>query len=1648
MNKREKLIANIEAIKVALQENKITEEDKIILKQYTGFGELKCILLNPEKPEQFSESEKNLIPLVKELQNVIQSKSRSNEEFKQYLESLKRSVMTSFYTPPELIQELNSGFADMNLSFDKILEPSAGMGVFFRIQGNSYTAIEKDILTGKILKALNPDKDVHICGFEEMPHSIKGTFNLVSSNIPFGDFKVFDADLLSKPNTERARACNTIHTYFFEKGLDTLKEGGILAFITSTGVMDSRKNEEFRHYLMTKADLITAIRLPQKTFADTKVQSDLIVLQKNSSKTQLHKREKDFIISSKLDNVENYSNTYYKNYENIIQTNSYIGTNLYGKPSMIYEHNGGINGIAKDVRNIISSDFKRINIDLFKGQNQLQQTNSAQLSLFDEFFSFVEDTQGKEEKKEIEVAEFTFDNPIFDRIGSFQLHKNLVGIAVNNTTAKVLNYDSEHLDLIRKYIEVRDSYFSLKNYEKEHFVESPQFRKNLNEKYDSFVNSFGFVTDNVRFFKDDAAIAEIRSLELIVEGEIQKADIFREAVAFAKQKEIYSPEEALSLSLNNFNQVDLSYISKLTQLYENDVIEKLEGKILLNPETYMFEEANVFLSGNVGKKLDNAKYIFSKDDSNRQLALSIKRLEMVIPTMIPFEDIGISLGERWIPCEIFSEFASSIFDEKVSVVYNMTMDEFGITARYSFQAHEKYSVLSTNRRYSATDVLRYAMIDNMPEMTKKIQVGDGTSTVPDTEAIQSMNNKIMLLQTEFKQWLNSMSEEKKRLLETVYNSKFNCYVKPQYDGTFQTFPDLDKDSLGIQDLYSSQKDAILLLKNNGGGIIDHEVGGGKTLIQCVAAYEMKRLGMANKPMIIGLKTNLVQIADTFKKAYPDAKILYANKEDFTKEKRTDFFNKIQNNNWDCIIMTHEQFKAIPQSLDIQRGIISEEVDKIEDAIRNYNEDESSNYKQLEKSLIKRKENLQYKLSVITSSINKTKDQVVDFNTMGIDHIFVDESHKFKNLMFQTRHQRVAGLGNSNGSERSLNLLFAIRTIQQKTGKDLGATFLSGTTISNSLTELYNIFNYLRPNAMKEQGIFSFDAWASIYTLKSKDYEFNVTNDIVQKERFREFVKVPELAAFYAQITDYKTAEDIGVDRPQKNEIFMALEQTNQQRDMFTRLKDFAKTGDGTIIYREPLSDSEQKAKMLIATNTAKKAALDMRLINNTMFSDEPNNKVNVVVNKIYEYYMKYNTHKGTQFVFSDLGTYKPGNNFNIYSDLKQKLIEKGIPAKEIQFIQTATTDKKRAELFDKMNDGSCRIIVGSTEMLGTGVNAQKRCVAIHHFDIPWTPKDLEQRNGRGVRKGNDIAKLYANNKVDVIVYGTKQTLDTYKFNLLKNKALFISQIKKNNIAVRTIDEGGLDKDSGMNFSEYLAVLSGNTDLLERAKLEKIVIQLKSEENTFLKQLRNRDLKINNFSKEIANNQRIISLFNLDLKEFQSFPKNSNGDIISPNYKIGNRILNDEKQIGETINKILDTPNDNMGYLKIGNIANFELLMKAEILFTNDGIEQHSNKLYVSGHLKYSYNSGHVARSPKLAADYAINALKRIEGLIQSYQQKNLEIREKIKTLKKIDLKFLSKDKLNQTTQKLAEITEKINNSLMSKQENIMQNTMEEKGYKR
>ncbi|MGJ1454591.1 N-6 DNA methylase [Sphingobacterium multivorum] len=1763
-SKKQHLQQNIDALRIAFklenEKRQATVGERLLMMQCSGFGGLKFVL-NPIANEidinHWRKTEHDLFPITQELHELLKENATDEKQYRRYVDSMKSSVLTAFYTPPEVINAISSTLRDSGLNIDKFLDPSAGIGSFvqsFAESQTKVTAYEKDLLTGKILKHLYPESNIRISGFEEIPEREQNSYDVIASNIPFGDTSVFDISYSRSKDSAKVQAARSIHNYFFLKGADMLRDGGILAYITSQGILNSPKNEPIRRALMQDNNLVAAIRLPNNLFteyAGTEVGSDLIILQKNTAKQSLTETEELFC-QSKQTKYNTPSNAYFQNGTRVIHTDRKIDTDPYGQPAIIYIHKDGVAGIAKDLKMMLSDDFgKHLNVDLYKGERNdepivqipvqptppviereiiqpeqprftqttivKESSQEKQLSIFDLFENVSEPvmavappkrtTQAKRQtankrrgaigrqtdlfssatqqpytppvsngttngttatnsnKQEVIGDLFSGINgngqadkpavpdtipepaPYSGKLQSF--HRNDCLVVDNGWVGHLQDVDTAdgtavfhplQLPTSQKaraeaYIAVRDIYQELYNKEANFQTEHKEERENLNRLYDAFVKRYGNLNsaDNVKLIKTDSSGKEIPYLERVVGGVVHKADIFSRPVSFSTVTiATDNPEEALAASLNKYGSVDLGYMSEISGMPDDALKEALNGRIYYNPLQKEYEISERWIAGNVVEKAEDVRTYIENNPDDAQAKASLTVLEEARPRRIEFEELDFNLGERWIPTGIYARFASHLFDTDVLVHYSESSDDFSVKCdRKNLHIWEKYAVKAESRTFDGIALLKHALVNTTPDITKKIKVGDQEVKVRDMEAIQMAYTKIDEIRTAFTEWLHAQNDEFKNRLTDQYNDTFNCFVRPNYEGTHQDFPGLDRKALGIKDLYSSQKDTVWMIKLNNGAICDHEVGAGKTLVMCVAAQEMKRLGLAHKPMIIGLKSNVHEIAEAYRTAYPHAKILFPGKEDFTPQKRLRIFGDIKNNDWDCVILTHDQFGMIPQSPEIQKEILEIELDSVErnlDALQSQGKEVTRG---MLAGVIKRKENLEVKLKTLQHDIENRKDDVVDFKMMGIDHLFVDESHQFKNLMFNTRHTRVAGLGNVDGSQKAMNLLFAIRTIQERINADMGATFLSGTTISNSLTELYLLFKYLRPRAMEKQGIHSFDAWAAIYARKTTDYEFSVANNIVAKERFRYFIKVPELAQFYSEITDYRTAKDIGIDRPNKNEVLYNIPPTTDQAEFIQKLMEFAKSGDATLLGRPPLSPTEEKAKMLIATDYARKMSLDMRMVSGA-YEDHPDNKASHCANNIAKYYNQYNAQKGTQFVFSDLGTYKPGE-WNVYSEIKRKLVEDhGIPANEVRFIQEAKNDMQRKELIKGMNEGKIRVLFGSTSMLGTGVNAQKRAVAVHHLDTPWRPSDLAQRDGRAVRKGNEIAKFFADNKVDVIIYAVEKSLDSYKFNLLYNKQLFIDQLKNNNLGKRTIDEGSMDEKSGMNFSEYVAILSGNTDLLDKAKLEKQIAGLESEKQAFNHSKFSAKYKLQDLTELLEASQSRLNRMSLDWENLQQrIQKRSDGTIANPVQLDGLQPNADIKQVGAKLNQLADKTRTGGQYEEIGSLYGFTLLVKTE-MSEKEGVDIRVNRFLVQGegNIKYTYNNGLMAKEPETASMNFLRALEKLPGYIDQEQKKITEIQKDLPILQEVVGGTWSKEsRLSELKTELAAVERKIQLSI-------------------
>ena len=1638
-NKLTSLSANIKAIETAVaihsQGRTATQEEKQVLAQYSGFGGIKDVLdLGTDKP-----LDKGVAGLLNRLLDALRTLAGGDEAAcRSLVESIKSSVLTAFYTPQFLIDavaaQIHKTFSANGLQMQSFLEPSAGIGGFLPVAmpGTRSYAFEKDTITGLVLSLLHEDATTVTAGFEtigtqELEHR---KFDVIASNIPFGNFRVFDADLWKKGGIYE-QATKTIHNYFFVKAMELLSEGGLLAFVTSRGVADTAGNKFVREYLVNHADLISAVRLPDALFMQTsgiEVGSDLLIFQKHTNKAALSAREQMFLQVGKEmydmnGTMTENANRLFSMPKTVLATDSRIVMNQHGKYVRKHQWLGSDAAMAQYLSALLKYDFDRYFRKILFGQ---QGEASVQMSLF-----------GMQETTALSVNRgrraYTEKLEDWMKSGTLVMFEGQIGTVVFRKSSHYADVAVDfvpvdegkvNMERAADYFPVREAYFLLSTKERDLQTEQTAIRERLNTLYDAFVAKWGFFheNDNKEFIMLDSLGVEVFTIEMQLGGDIVKADIMREPVAFTKiaTDRILQPSEALASSLNFYGKVEMDYIMRSTSLSDEDVIAALQGEIFYNPVTDEWEHKGKFIAGNVIAKC--TEFVSCIPDlSERQqqwTEISVKALENATPEPIPYEELDINMGERWIDPQLYADFAAELFGVEAEVMYFDVNDTYVVRLKgYSPAAYNTYSV----RNFNGEDLFVHALHDTVPEITKEVYRNGDKVRVPDEEAIQEAATKIQEIRSNFNQWLDARPLEVRDELVRTYNERFNCYVRPAYDGSAQTFPQLSFEQFPYNELYPSQKDAIWMIKQNGGGICWHEVGTGKTMIMCVSAYEMKRLGLVQKPLIIGLKANVHEIADTFRKAYPNAKVLYPGKEDFTPANRREVFSKIKNNNWDCIILTHDQFAKIPQSEETMIEIFTEELYDVERSLEVL-EQSTMRYRsrKMQKGLEVRQENLKAKLSELRKKLDDRKDDTVDFHSMGIDHIFVDECHMFKNLMFQTRHNRVAGIGNTKGSQRAMNLLFAIRDIQHRTGRDLGATFLSGTVVVNALTELYVMFKYLRPRELKRQQISCFDAWAAIFTKKTADYELNVTGAIKRKERFRTYIKVPELAMFLREITDYRTADMIHLDVPEKNVRFLSHAPTIEQEEMIGRLVSFAGSGNWEDLGLDTIEpDNLDKAKMLIATNVARKMALDMRLLGEK-FSDDAGNKASICARTIYDYYVRSAANKGTQFVFSDLSTYKP-NEWNIYTDIKEKLVRLGIPADEIQFIQCATTERARKRLFEDMNSGRVRVLFGSTSMLGTGVNAQQRAVAVHHLEIPWRPADMEQRNGRAVRKGNTV-KLWGGNVVDIIIYGTEKTLDAYKFNLLKNKQMFINQINNGTIAVRRIDEDCMDEDSGMNFAEFVAILSGNTDLLNKAKLDNKIMQLEKEQAIFKKERIRAERKIAANTEAVGKAERIVAQVEQDMEYIASY--SGNRETLLLNLQQATR-----EETGRELHRIAKTYRGE-AYRTIGSYMGLNLLVRSE--YTLSGSFDR-NAFFVEGVSGLKYRCGVSGALPlgfAESARYPQAALERMPSLIEKQQKQIAMLQHEIPTLQEITARKWSKaEELERLKQGCKELQQRIDEAL-------------------
>lgn len=1468
-NKLAALQDNVEAIKIAWDvvsngRNATAEERETMLK-YSGFGGIKEVLTVDKLSHQEGynpvnhELRETIMKIAWETIGEHPNKGDYERTSQAIFDSIKNSVLTAFYTPKEVVNAVGDAVQHtldvFGIKAESMLETSAGIGGFLPIcqSASKKIAFEKDYVSSLVCAALNPNVDVYNECFETIGEhddtNIK--YDVVASNIPFGDVKVFDKAWLSQNDDVHRQAQSKLHTYFFVKGLEQLEDGGILAFVTSRGVADTEGNKYLRQWLVDNGNLLAAVRLPDNLFMDgsgIEVGSDLIIFQRDCHKSW-QTLEEDFFVESIMKRLGDQTvgpvNRLLGIQSKALYTQWRVDKDRFGEKLVAkYYWREGMDRLQTELTTMLCRDMER-NFHRSAWRWGHMKVKGSELKVN----------------------------------GSSKSGKN--GGDKKMTKAE---RDAKIGQMREPYNELMKCFNNLMSNERVNRKEFKAQREELNRLYDLFVEKFGTLHANEELIKTFSEYQLALSLESRnIDKTYSKADVFDHPVAFriVDESTVFTPMEALAMSLNERGSVDMDYIIRLCKMESTEAVyNALRGEIFFmagDDKHNGWQHKSECINGDVITKCKKIQQLlsqgFCKPDTPlyRYATDTIEALQSATPTPIPYDDIDIQLGVRWLNTEYFERFAKHIFNcRECRITYTGANDMFLIDYRSNWNNDEggtfgKYAVRcpGNNKRIAGHEIFGYALLDKCPQITYKI----GEHTFTDHEGMLAVQKMIDKIRKEFITFMKSsrISVSERVAIQQIYNEKFNCYVRAQFDGRLQSFTNLDLSQFPFNDLYDSQKDAIWMGKQNRGGVFWHCVGAGKTLIMCIMAYEMHRLGMCNKPIIIGLKANVAQIAETFRKAYPNGRLLYPGPDDFTKANRVEFFNKIANNDWDCIIMTHDQFGRIPLTPEVEDDLMWDEIYEIDAALDTMKQNNVGYNvsRQVQRGLEKRKENLKAKINERKAKLAVKADDVLNFRQLHIDFVIVDEYQQYKNLAFTTRHGRVAGLGNAQGSSRATHLLTCIRDIQKQKGCDMCAAFFSGTIITNALTELYVLFKYLRPNELARQGITCFDAWAANYIHKSSELEIDLCNNIKEKERFRTYLNVPELTQFLRQITDYRTADMINLDLPRRKDIQDIAEPTAEQKMMLERLSKFAERGDWDVLGLPDTLKSANldKSLMLVATNLARKIALDPRLLDQDLFHDDPNNKAHRCARNIYENYMEFNEQKGTQFVFTDLSSYDP-KKWNVSAEIRDILVrEYNIPSSEITFINLYESDTAKKKLFEKLNNGEVRVIFGSTQKLGTGVNAQQRAVAVHHLDAPWRPADLEQRDGRAVRHGNEV-KLWGGNEVKIYTYGTKCTLDGYKFALLQAKATFIHQLNTLGTVSRHLDEDSVNEVDGMSYAELKALLSGNEDLIEVAKLEKKVKALEMERDRYDNQhktaesaIKNCEHHIERLNKDIAESDK-------------------------------------------------------------------------------------------------------------------------------------------------------------------------------------------------
>ena len=1371
VGKKERFRRNIMAIqllKKCQEENRFaTPEEQIILSKYVGWGGLS---------EAFDENNSAWATEYLELSSVL-----TPEEYA----SARESTLTAFYTPPEVITAIYKAMEQMGFKEGNLLEPSCGIGNFIgmlpdTMQDSKIYGVELDAISAGIAQQLYQKTTIAAQGFEEtnLPDSF---FDGVVGNVPFGDFKVSDK--------RYDKHKFLIHDYFFAKSLDKLRPGGVMALVTSKGTMD-KETLAVRKYIAQRAELLGAIRLPNNTFkgnAGTEVVSDILILQKRDRLIDI---EPDWV---HLDTDENG-----------IKMNSYF-----------VQHPEMILGEMKMVSGRFGMEATCVP---YENADLAAQLDEAVANIHGEITEYETEEELEEEDNSIPadptVRNFSYtvvDDKIYYRENSRMTPVEVSATAENR---------------IKGMIAIRNSVRTLIELQTEDYPDSEikAEQERLNRLYDTFSGKYGLINSraNTSAFSQDSSFSLLSALEIIGEdGELErKADMFskRTIKPHTPVTSVDTASEALAVSLGEKATIDMDYMMGLSGKSENEIFEDLKGVIFLNPlyeygNSYepKYLMADEYLSGNVREKLKIAKN--SAELYPEDYKVNVEALQKVQPKDLTANEISVRLGATWLPPDDVQEFIFHLLETPRYAQWNIKVHFSPFTSEWNIEgkSYDKGNVRAYNT-YGTSRINAYKIIEETLNL-KDVRIFDyieddegKKKAVLNKKETAIAQSKQEMIKQEFQDWIWSDPERRERLCKS-YNEKFNSVRPREYDGSHIIFNGMNPEI----ELREHQKNAVAHILYGGNTLLAHAVGAGKTFEMVAAAQESKRLGLCNKSLFVVPNHLTEQWAAEYLQLYPAANILVATKKDFETKNRKKFCGRIATGDYDAVIIGHSQFEKIPMSIERQRAILEQQLEEITGGIAELKRNRGENFsiKQLEKS----KKSIKQKLDKLNDQTKK--DDVVTFEELGVDRLFVDESHYYKNLYLYTKMRNVGGIAQTE-AQKSSDLFMKCRYLDEITG-GRGTVFATGTPISNSMVELYTIQRYLQYNTLVKNGLQHFDAWASTFGETITAVELTPEGTGYRaKTRFAKFYNLPELMAMFKEIADIKTADMLNLPVPEAKYHNIAVKPSEMQKEMVASLAERAEQVRGGGV------DSSVD-NMLKITNDGRKLALDQRMLND-MLPDFEGSKINACVDNIYRIWKENADKKSAQLVFCDLSTPKNDGTFSVYNDIRKKLIERGIPESEVKFIHEADTDMKKKELFQKTRKGEVRVLLGSTQKMGAGTNVQDKLIALHDVDCPWRPSDLEQRSGRIVRQGNE------NPKVDIYRYVTEQTFDAYLYQLVEGKQKFASQIMTSKSPVRSAED--IDE-TALSYAEIKMLATGNPYIKEKMDLDIQVQKLKMLKSNFL-----------------------------------------------------------------------------------------------------------------------------------------------------------------------------------------------------------------------